>query len=149
MLRIYLLLFACLIFAFCQSEQQPQQAQKAGLQKVYYNNQDEIQNLRNAGAEIIVQEPDYVVIRTDKMLQAHGLKSEPIQEVDLVQRLVKIALKDSTDLQTVVNSGVDLWEVKNDTAVVRAFDIYIERLKEAGLSVEMIAKNASKMEEKE
>ena len=79
MLRIYLLLFVCLISAFCQSEQQPQQAQKAGLQKVYYNNQDEIQSLRNAGAEIIVQEPDYVVIRTDKMLQAHGLKSEPIQ----------------------------------------------------------------------
>jgi hypothetical protein len=142
-------LIACLIFAFCQSEQQPQQAQSQGLQKVYYNNQDEIQNLRQAGAEIIVQEPDYVVIRTDKMLQTHGLKLEPIQEVDMVQRLVKVALKDSTDLQTIVNSGVDLWEVKNDTAVVRAFDIYIERLKEAGLSVKIIAQNASKMEEKE
>ena len=149
MLRVYFILLVCLIFAFCQSEQQPQQAQKAGLQKVYYSNQDEIQNLRQAGAEIIVQEPDYVVIRTNKMLQIHGLKLEPIQEVDLVQRLVKIALKDSTDLQTVVNSGVDLWEVKNDTAVVRAFDIYIEQLKKAGLSIEIIAQNASKMEEKE
>lgn len=149
MLRIYFILLACLIFAFCQSEQQPQQAQKAGLQKVHYKNQEEIQALRNAGAEIIVQEPDYVVIRTDKMLQTHGLKSEPIQEADLVQRLVKIALKDSTDLQTVVNSGVDLWQVKNDTAVARAFDIYIEQLKQAGLSVEIIAKNASKLEEKE
>ena len=149
MFRIYLLLLACLIFAFCQSEQQPQPAQTAGLQKVYYSNQAEIENLRNAGAEIIVQEPGYVVIKTDEMLQTHGLKSEPIQEVDLVQRLVKIALKDSTDLQTVVNSGVDLWQVKNDTAVVRAFDIYIERLKAAGLSVEIIAKNASKMEEQE
>jgi len=143
------MLLACLIFAFCQSEQQPQQAQSQGLQKVYYNNQDEIQNLRQAGAEIIVQEPNYVVIRTNKMLQTHGLKLEPIQEVDMVQRLVKIALRDSTDLQTIVNSGVDLWEVKNDTAVVRAFDIYIERLKEAGLSVKIIAQNASKMEEKE
>jgi len=149
MLRIFYLLSACLIFAFCQSEQQSQQAQSQGLQKVYYKNQDEIQNLRNAGAEIIVQEPDYVVIRTDSMLQTQDLKSEPIQEADLVQRLVKIHLKDSTDLQTVVNSGVDLWEVKNDTAVVRAFDIYIEQLKQAGLSVEIIAKNASKMEEKD
>jgi hypothetical protein len=149
MFRIHLLLLVCLIFAFCQSEQQPQQAQTAGLQKVYYKNQEDIQNLRNAGAEIIVQEPDYVVIRTDKMLQTHGLKSEPIQEADLVQRLVKIHLKDSTDLQKVVNTGVDLWEVKNDTAVVRAFDIYIEQLKELGLSVEIIAKNASKMKEKE
>ena len=149
MLRIYFILLACLVFAFCQSQQQPQQAQSQGLQKIYYKNQDEIQNLRDAGADIIVQEPDYVVIRTDKMLQTHGLKSEPIQEVDLVQRLVKIALKDSSDLQTVVNTGVDLWEVKNDTAVVRAFDIYIEQLKQAGLSVEIIANNASKMEEKD
>ncbi len=149
MLRLYLLLLVCLIFAFCQSEQQPQQAQKAGLQKVYYKNQEEIQNLRNIGAEIIVQEPDYVVIRTDKMLQTHDLKSEPIEEADLVQRLVKIHLKDSTDLQKVVNTGVDLWQVKNDTAVVRAFDIYIEQLKQAGLSVEIIAENASKMKEKD
>lgn len=148
MLRLYFLLFACLIFAFCQSEQQPQQAQTAGLQKVYYKNPEEVQNLRNAGAEIIVQQPDYVVIRTNKMLQTHGLKSEPIQEADLVQRLVKIAIRDSSDLQTIVNSGVDLWEVKNDTAVVRAFDIYIEQLKQAGLSVEIIAQNASKLEEK-
>ncbi len=66
----------------------------------------------------------------------------------MVQRLVKIYLKDSTDLQKVVNSGVDLWEVKADTAVARAFDIYIERLREAGLSVKIIARDASQMEEK-
>lgn len=148
MFRIYCLLFICLIFAFCQSEQQPPQAQKPGLQKIYITNQAEIQKLRDAGAEIIVQEPDYVVVRTDKMLQAHGIKSEPVEETDLVQRLIKIPLKDSTDLQTVVNSGVDLWQVKNDTAVARAFDIYINELKKAGLSVEIIEKNASKLEEK-
>jgi hypothetical protein len=82
------------------------------------------------------------------MLQTQGLKSEPIQEADMVQRLVKIQLKDSTDLQTIVNSGVDLWQVKGDTAIARAYDIYIERLKQAGLSVTIIARNASKMEEK-
>jgi hypothetical protein len=148
MLRIYFVLLVCLVFAFCQSEQQPKQAQSTGLQKVYYKNPDEIQNLRNAGAEIIVQEADYVVIKTDKMLQTHGFKSEPIQETDLVQRLVKIHVKDSTDRQTVVNSGIDLWEMKNDTAIARAYDIYIENLRAAGLSVEIIAKDASKREDK-
>jgi len=149
MLRIYFLLFACLVFAFCQSEQQPQQAQtQQGLQKIHYNSDAEIQQLRQAGAEIIVQEPDYVIVRTDSMLQTQGLKSEAIQETDMIQRLVKIQLRDSIDLQRVVNSGVDLWEVKGDTAVARAFDIYIERLKKAGLTVKIIAKDASKMEEK-
>lgn len=148
MLRTFFIMFACLIFVVCQSEQQPQQAQSQGLQKVYYKNQDEIQNLRNAGAEIIVQEAAYVVIKTDKMLQTHGLKSEAIQETDMVQRLVKIIVKDSTDRQTVVNSGVDLWEMKSDTAIARAYDIYIEQLRKAGLTVEIIAKDASKWEGK-
>lgn len=149
MLRIYCILLACLMFAFCQTEQQPQQAQSKGLQKVYYKNSDEIQNLRNAGAEIIVQEPDYVVIKTNKMLQTHGLKSEAIQETDLVQRLIKIQVKDSTDRQIVVNSGVDLWEMKEDIAIARAYDIYIDQLRNAGLIVEIIADDASKWEGKQ
>ena len=148
MLRLYFLLFACLIFAFCQSEQQPQQAQSQQLQKVYYKSEEEVQKLRDAGAEIIVQQPDYVIIKTDKMVAAQDIKSEPIKESDMIQRLVKICVKDSTDLQTVVNSGIDLWEVKNDTAIARAYDIYIEALRQAGLSVEIIAQDASKREEK-
>lgn len=147
MQKIWFLLSVIIIFMSCKSEQ-PQQAQSRGLQKIYYKNQDEIQQLRKAGAEIIVQEPDYVIVRTDSMLQTQYFKSESIKETDMVQRLIKIYLKDSTDLQKVVNSGVDLWEVKADTAVARAFDIYIERLREAGLSVKMIARDASKMEEK-
>ena len=147
MLRLSFLLFACIVFAFCQSEQQPQQAQSQGLQKVYYKSENEIQKLREAGAEIIVQQPDYVIIKTDKMISTQAIKSEPIKESDMIQRLVKIYVKDSTDLQTVVNSGIDLWEVKNDTAIARAYDIYIETLRKAGLSVEIIAQDASKREE--
>jgi len=148
MLRLNFLLFIFMIFAFCQPEQQPQQAQSQGLRKIYYKNQQEVQQLRQAGAEIIVQEPDYVIIRTDSMLQALSVKSDPIEETDLVQRLVKIHVKDSQDIQTVANSGIDLWEVKGDTALGRAFDIYIERLKKAGLSVKIVAEDASKWEEK-
>jgi len=148
MLRINFLLLACLMFAFCQSEQQPQQAQSQQLQKVYYKSEQEVQKLRDAGAEIIVQQPDYVIIKTDKMVATQDIKSEPIKELDMIQRLVKIYVKDSTDLQTVVNSGIDLWEVKNDTAIARAYDIYIDALRKAGLSVEIIAQDASKREEK-
>ncbi len=143
MLRSLLLLVACLILANCQSNQQPRQATGPTLQKVYYKNPEEIQRLRAAGAEVIVREPDYVVVRTDKMLKSFGMQSQPIQESDLVQRLVKIILKDSSDLQTVVNSGVDLWQVIGDTVIARAYDIYIERLREAGFTVQIIARNAS------
>jgi len=148
MLKINLFLISCLIFVFCQSAQQPQQAQSQGLQKIYYKSQAELQKLREAGAEIVVEEPDYVIIRTDSMLQTESLNSVPIEEQDLVQRLVKIHVKDSTDIQAVVNSGMDLWEIKADTAIGRAYDLYIERLRKAGLTVKIIARDASKMEEK-
>ncbi|MDZ7332814.1 MAG: hypothetical protein ONB31_12620 [candidate division KSB1 bacterium] len=140
------LMLVCLILAYCQSNQQPRQAPEQGLQKVYYKNPEEIQRLRSAGAEIIVQEPNYVVIRTDKRVQNFGFKPQPIQETDLVQRLVEILLKDSSDLQTVVNSGIDLWQVAGDTVIARAYDIYIERLREAGFVVHIIAQKASSME---
>ncbi len=148
MLRFNILLFAWLIFAGCQSEQQPQQATQRPLQKVYYKSNEEVQRLRAAGAEIIVQQPDYVIIKTDHMVGMQDLKSEPIKESDLVQRLVKIYIKDSTDRQIVVNSGIDLWQVQNDTAIGRAYDIYIEKLRQAGLTVEIIAQNAKQREEK-
>lgn len=148
MIRSSFLLFAWLIFVCCQSEQQPQQASQRPLQKVYYKSEAEVQQLREAGAEIIVQQPDYVIIKTDKMVAVQGLQSEPIRESDMVQRLVKIYVKDSTDRQIVVNSGIDLWEIKNDTAVARAYDIYIDKLRQAGLHVEIISQDARQREEK-
>lgn len=148
MLRLNILLFAWLIFAGCQSEQQPQPATQRPLQKVYYKSNEEVQRLAAAGAEIIVQQPDYVIIKTDHMVGMEDLKSEPIKESDLVQRLVKIHVKDSTDRQIVVNSGIDLWQVQNDTAIGQAYDIYIEKLRQAGLAVEIIAQNAKQRGEK-
>ncbi|MDZ7265181.1 MAG: hypothetical protein ONB16_11385 [candidate division KSB1 bacterium] len=148
MLRLNFLLVAWLIFICCQSEQQPQQAAQRPLQKVYYQSEAEVQRLRDAGAEIIVQQPDYVIIKTDKMVAIQDLKSEPIREADMVQRLVKIYVKDSTDRQIVVNSGIDLWEMKNDTAIARAYDIYIEKLRQAGLTVAIISQDARQREEK-
>ncbi len=133
-----------LIIAACN--QQVEQQSTTGLKKISYSSKEQLEAIKKAGAEIIVQEPDYVVVRTDEMLQALGVKSAPIDEVDLVQRLVKIHLQDSTSLQTVVNTGVDLWQVEGDTAIARAFDLYINKLRDAGLDVKIIAQDASKWE---
>ncbi len=131
-----------LLLAAC-STPSPSAKGPAGLRKISYANAAELERIRQTGAEIIVQQPDYVVIRTDSaQLAALALASQPAQEQDLVQRLVAIVLRDSTSLQTVVDSGVDLWEARGDTAVARAYDIQLEKLRREGLAITVIAENA-------
>ena len=126
--------------------QQVEQQSVGGLKKISYSSEEQLQALKDSGAEIIVQEPKYVVVRTDEMLQALNVQSTNIKEIDLVQRLVFVHLKDSTSLQTVVNTGVDLWQVVEDTAIVRVFDLYINQMRDAGLDLKIIAQDASKWE---
>jgi len=144
MMKILIGILSLLLLFSCSPKVEQQSA--GGLKKIAYSSNEQLQALKDAGAEIIVQEPDYVVVRTDDMLQALSVNSAPIQESDLVQRLVRIQLKDSTSLQTVVNTGVDLWQVVDDTAIARAYDLYINKLRAAGLTVEIMAQDASKWE---
>ncbi|MDZ7268795.1 MAG: hypothetical protein ONB48_13735 [candidate division KSB1 bacterium] len=133
---------AALLLAACATP--PSSARgPAGLRKISYRSATELERIRQSGAEIIVQQPDYVVVRTDSaQLAALGLPSQPAVEQDLVQRLVAIVLRDSTSLQTVVDSGVDLWEAHGDTALARTFDIQLEKLRQQGLTITIIAENA-------
>jgi hypothetical protein len=123
--------------------------QTSGLRKISGLSESQIDGLRQAGADIIVREPDYVVIRTSSMTAPLAFSSNPIEEKDLVQRLVHIHIPDSVALQTVLNSGVDFWNVEGDTVVARAFDIYINDLKAAGLSLRVVAQNASQWVEEQ
>ena len=150
MFRLLCALLLCVVFASCKPEpaQQPQQASAQGLKKLRNVSDEQIRQLREAGAEIIVQEADYVVVRTDSVQQAFALNFESISESDLVQRLANIYLKDKSELQQIVDTGVDLWEVRGDTVVASVFDIHIDKLKNAGFTVEIIAQDAAKREEK-
>jgi len=131
-----------LLLAAC-STPSPSGKGPAELRKIRYADAAELQRIRQTGAEIIVQQPDYVVIRSDSaQLAALSLPSQLVQEQDLVQRLVAIVLRDSTSLQTVVDSGVDLWETRGDTAIARAFDIQLDKLRQEGLAITVIAENA-------
>ena len=138
----------CLLIIYCGS-QQTQQVGTQGLRKISYKNDAELQQLRDTGAEIIVQEHDYVIVRTDSRITALSLDSEPIEEADLVQRFVHIILTDSSDLQKIANIGIDLWQVKGDTVIARAFDTYIEQLRQAGFTVKIIASDSRTILEKE
>lgn len=146
MLKIYFPLFLALFIASCQSPQ-PSAKSASGLRKIKYSSAEELARIRQAGAEIVVQEPDYVIIRVDStMTAALALPAEPLQEKDLVQRLVYITLQDSTSVQQIVDAGLDLWETRGDTAIARAFDIQLEKLQEAGFSFQIIAADADKFE---
>lgn len=143
------------ILSACTAQQQPGTQQVApssakALKKIPYKNAEELQRLRAAGLEIIVQQADYVIVRTDSAtVSAFAANAAPAQEQDLVQRLVHIQLRDSSDVQRIVDSGADLWEVKSDTAIVRAFDIQLERLRSAGMSVHVLKSDASQKGGKE
>lgn len=141
-------LFILLVFIIllsCNSEP-PQPPPTDKLRKVEYESQEQIDQLRKAGAKIIVQEPDYVVIETDSMVSTLSVPSSPIKESDLVQRLIHVYAPDSSDVQKIIDTGIDFWQVKGDTVIARAFDIYIEQLRASGFDVEIIQQN---MREKE
>ncbi len=142
-MNIHKIMASCAIFSMlaCQSPQS-QSGVKDGLLKVRYEDESELESLRQSGAQIIVKEKDYVVVRLTSEVAVQNIVGEKISESDLVQRLVYIALKDSGDVQKIVDTGLDLWEVKGDTAIARAFDLYIEELRKAGFFVKVVEENA-------
>ena len=139
--QIVLLALVLIYFTACRPGASDQAAEK-GLRKIYYHNNEEIEQLRNAGAEIVVQQSDYVIVRTNNMVTALSVESEKILEQDLVQRLVTIQLQDSTVLQKVADIGIDIWQIKDDKVLGRAYDIHLERLEKAGLSYQILENDA-------
>jgi len=144
--QIYIITTILLLLCLACGTEEPQQAQAVGLQKIAIESQEDVDRLRDAGAEIIVQEDDYVIVRAKNMVQARELGGVPIEESDLVQRLIRVTPGDSGDLQKAVDVGIDLWKVRDDTLIARAFDIYIEKLRELGFDVEILARDASQWE---
>ena len=145
---ILLSLGVCLFLGAC-STPEPQQAANHGMKKIRYTSEADLQRLRQAGARIIVQQPGYVIIDSDSTIGALGFKAESIQESDLVQRLVRIATANRDERQMAIDTGIDPWEVRGDTLIARAFDLQIEQLRSSGLTVEIIAENAAKWEDKQ
>ncbi len=136
--------FLMLVFLIVScGEKEQADVQQTGLQKITNPTEEQVQQLVDAGADIIVREPDYLVIRMDNMTKPLAFSSQPIQEQDLKQRLIHVYVPDTTALQTVINSGVDFWQVDGDTAIARAFDLYINNLKDAGLDVRIVALDAT------
>ena len=138
----YVILLSALIVVCC-SDDVAEKAGGTGLRKISHPSESQLKELDEAGADIIVRETDYIIVRTTAVTTPLSVISAPIEEKDLVQRLVHIYLADSASLQMVINSGVDFWGVEGDTAVARAYDIYIDDLLAAGMTVRIVAQNAA------
>ncbi|MBN1465707.1 hypothetical protein JXA02_08110 [candidate division KSB1 bacterium] len=143
MTRFYLFTLFSLLFIHCGGREGAERTAISSLRKIANPSDAQIQELRQANAEIIVRQPDYIIIRTTKMTTPLAFTASPVAEQDLVQRLVHVHIPDSAALQTVINSGVDFWGVEGDTAVARAYDLYIDDLRAAGLTVRIVAQDAS------
>ncbi len=125
-----------------------QQAFAQELKKIRYGSQNEIQQLRESGAEIIVLEEDYAIVRLHDKAQVRSFTAEKVKEEDFIKRLVHIQLKENEDLQKVVDLGVDVWEVKDRVVIASALDISIEKLREKGFAVEIKEKNIERLRRK-
>jgi len=115
------------------------------LKKISIQTKEQADNLIEAGFDVIVVEDDYVVVRleaaNEEQVLSMNLQIEPIQESDLVQRLVKIVIQDRLDSTALLEMGVDIWQVKGDTVVAQVFDKHIRLAQEKGYTVEIVERN--------
>lgn len=96
-------------------------------------------SLLQLGFEVIVEEPDYVIARVDssevQTLRALRLSWGAFESSDLVQLLVRIPVRDSSDVAELVNLGIDLWEVREDSVVAQVYDKHIREAQARGFVV--------------
>jgi len=95
--------------------------------------------------DVVVIEEDYVIARLGGLeasnVQSMSLKMETIKETELMQRLIKIIMKNEYDLRELSDTGIDIWEVKGDTITAQAYDKYIRQIQAKGYSVEIVEKD--------
>jgi hypothetical protein len=145
--KTLLILLGVILLSACR-QQQPAATATSGLKKIHSSDPQTVQSLRQMGVEILVQQPDYLIIRTDsataRKIQTMALAPQSgATERDLVQRLVRIHFADKSQLQAIVNLGVDVWEVEGDSVTARVFDLHLEKLAQQDFTYRILKMNAS------
>ncbi|MFQ5709706.1 MAG: hypothetical protein ACE5HO_19810 [bacterium] len=153
-LKLLLIVLSTCLVAGCKSNEQgkakssvPQQVgtNMPQLKKIPIQDKAQADSLLQQGFELIVVEDDYVIARLKpnqvSALGAAHVKIEPVEEADLVQRLVKIPVADDSTASKLANLGMDIWEVEKDTVVAQAFDKQIREAEAKGFAVKIVARN--------
>jgi arginyl-tRNA synthetase len=154
MAKIYLLIPLIFLAGFGCQDQSEQTAQTVS--KEFFNSGPQLvkipikdsavsDSLISYGMDVVVVEEDYIIARLSGQdavrVQKMSLKMETFKEEELVQRLIKVVMKKKSDLQELSNTGIDIWEVKEDTVLAQAYDKYIRQIQEKGYAVEIVEKN--------
>jgi len=119
-------------------------AENMRLMKVMLKNNNTLDDLKLMGFALITVQNDYAIIRISeentKYLTDRGLFIVPASEKDLVRRRIKIRFSDEIDLNNILNSGIDIWQIdrRNKFVIGQAFDNYINQLREKKINVEII-----------
>ena len=124
---------------------QPSTASGPQIVKIPITRAAQVDSLRNSGIDILVVEDNYIAVRVaagdEVKVQALQLKTEPIKETELVQRLVRIAGVDRTRIQELVDLGIDVWEVEGDAVTAQVYDKHIWEIEKLGFPVEILERN--------
>ena len=152
--KFFVMLLGALALTAC-GQQQPATTTTAstaatgrgGLRKISSADQQTIERLRQSGVKILVQQPDYLIIYSDSTtMQTLAMNTQVATEKDVVQRLVKIHFTDKAQLQQIADLGVDVWDVQGDSVMARAYDWYLEQLKQNGMNYRVVKMDASAKE---
>jgi hypothetical protein len=150
--KLLLLFLGTLAFGACRQQQPAATATPSGLRKIPYTDSQTVEQIRQSGVKILVQQPDYLIVYSDsssvQALQTLSVTPQSAAEADLVQRLVQVHYTGQEQLQKIVDLGVDLWHVEGDSATVRAYDLHLEKLKEQGFAYRIVKMDASAKEDK-
>jgi len=150
--KFLLMLSGTLIICACRQQQPASSPTSIGLRKISISDQQTVERLRQSGVKILVQQPDYLVVYGDSaaaaQLRALATDTQPATEQDLTQRLVRIHFTDKARLQTIVDLGVDLWDVQGDSVTARVYDLYLEQLKQNGFTYRILKMDAGAPEDK-
>ncbi|MFQ5769737.1 MAG: hypothetical protein ACE5HX_04320 [bacterium] len=151
---LLVLLLAPAFLAGCQENskkqigEKPSQAMKYDkpqIRKIPIQNKAQVDSLLRLGIDIIVVEDSYVAARImpddSSKIKTASLKTEPIQEQELIQRLVRIPIKEKSQVSELANLGMDIWEAKEDTVVAQVFDNQIRDAEAKGFTVVIVARN--------
>ncbi|MDZ7288427.1 MAG: hypothetical protein ONB44_00670 [candidate division KSB1 bacterium] len=149
--RFFLIFLSAILLIACR-QQQPATTATTGLRKISYSDPQTVERVRQSGVKILVQQPDYLIVYSDSAtagnLQALAIETQPATERDLVQRLASIHFADQTELQKIINLGVDFWSVEGDSVIARVFDLHLEQLQQQGFTYRIMKMDASAKEDK-
>lgn len=150
--KLLLMSFGVIMFAACRQQQPATTPPTGGLRKISVADSQAVERIRQSGAKILVQQPDYIVAYLDSVpadqVTALAAESNPAGEQDLVQRLVRIHYADKAQLQQIIDLGVDVWEVQSDSVTARVYDLHLEQLQQSGFVYRIIKMDASAQEDK-